>query len=67
MGALNFAATRLFTLSVALATRRDVIYGSFVGIVSFTAWFFIAAQLLLYGAALVAELDREARVRPPVS
>src|SRR5204863_2669627 len=28
VGALNFAATRLFTLSVALATRRDVISGS---------------------------------------
>lgn len=61
-GVLHAVATRMFVLFVALATRRDLIYGSFVGIVSFTAWFYIAAAILLFCAELVAELEpREAR------
>lgn len=64
-GGLHAVATRLFTLFVALATRRDVIYGSFVGVVSFTAWFYIAAGLLLFGAELLAEF--EARTRAPAT
>ena len=50
LGALTASAA-------GLATRRDVIYGSFVGIVSFTAWFYIAAAILLFGAELVAEFE----------
>ena len=69
VGAVFFAAfhslaTRLFAASTAFAGRRDVIYGSFVGIVSFTAWFYIASCLLLLGAELVAELA-DARGAPP--
>jgi membrane protein len=56
-GALHLLATKAFAASTALAGRRDVIYGSFVGVVSFTAWFYIASCLLLLGAELVAELS----------
>ena len=56
-GGLHAVATRMFVLFVGLATRRDIIYGSFVGFVSFTAWFYIAAAILLFGAELVAEFE----------
>lgn len=62
-GALHTLATKLFAASTVFAGRRDVIYGSFVGIVSFMAWFYIASCLLLLGAELVAELS-EGRETP---
>ena len=38
-------------------SERDIVYGSFVGVVSFAAWGWMAASLLLFSAEAVAQLN----------
>lgn len=70
-GALFFALAHDVAVSAwaritgALAPR-DLVYGSFVGAVSFAAWTWVAGSLLLLSATLVAELNsREPRSSAP--
>jgi len=42
---------------VGALVENDVVYGSFVGVVTFVAWTWLVAALLLWGAEIVAVLE----------
>ena len=62
IGAVFFAAAHDLAMSAwaritGWLAPSDLLYGSFVGAVSFAAWTWIAASILLLSATLVAELN----------
>lgn len=51
------AVVSLLARLTGALSARDIVYGSFVGVVSFAAWGWVAASLLLYSAEAVAQLN----------
>jgi membrane protein len=50
----------LFSVYVDVAAKYDRVYGSVAGIAVFMLWLYMSAQAMLLGAALNAEMERQA-------
>jgi membrane protein len=57
--ALWFAASALFSLYVAHVASFDATYGPLGAVVGVMMWFWVSAYLVLFGAELNVELERQ--------